>query len=137
MPYLMTTPYPFEFVRQGNDLLLRAELDDTERLIRMSAAPASPSSGASSPLGYSTGRWEGNRLIVETDRIDAPYFYGDGTPQSNAIRLVEHFTLNETTDRLDYRLFVTDPATFTEPLEFTRYWAWRPDVRVELYNCEE
>jgi len=86
-------------------------------------------------LGYSVGRWEGNTLVVETDRIDAPYFYGDGTPQSRAIRLVERFELNEAEDRLDYSLVANDPETFTEPEHFTKYWAWRPGVGREPYNC--
>ena len=108
MPYLMTTPFPFEFVRRENDMVLRAESYDSERLIHM-----------------------------ETDSIDAPYFYGDGTPQSRSIQLVEHFTLNEQEDRLDYLLVITDPETFTETLEFSRYWKWRPEVRVEPFNCAE
>ena len=133
MPYLMTNPYPFEFARRGEDLLLLAELYDAERVIHMNADPSA--TVEYSPLGYSVGRWEGNTLIVETDRIDAPYFYGDGTPQSREIRLVEQFTLNEAEDRLDYGLTVTDPETFTQPMHFTRYWAWRPDIRREPYNC--
>ena len=135
-PYVMTTVYPLEFVRQGDDILLRLEEADVERLINMNAS-SSASLDTYSLRGYSTGRWEGETLIVETEKIDSPYFYGDGTPQSRAIQLTEHFWLNEAEDRLNYRLFVTDPETFTEPLEFTRYWAWRPDLRVESYNCVE
>ena len=136
MPYLMTTPFPFEFVRRENDMVLRAESYDSERFIHMGTVQP-PSSEPYSLLGYSTGRWEGNRLVVETDRIDAPYFYGDGTPQSRSIQLVEHFTLNEQEDRLDYLLVITDPETFTETLEFSRYWTWRPEVCVEPFNCAE
>jgi len=136
MPYLMNTPYPIEFVRQGDDILLRMELNDSERLIHMGAGWASPP-GSYSLLGYSSGRWEAGTLIVETEAIDAPHFFGDGTPQSKAIRLVEHFSPNETGDRLDYRLLVNDPEVFTETMEFTRYWAWRPEIRVEPFNCQE
>ena len=136
MPYLMNTPFPIEFVNQGNEILLRIELNDSERVIHMNAGQSSPP-GLSSLLGYSRGRWEGRTLIVETDGIDAPYFYGDGIPQSTAIRLVERFTLNATENRLDYRLTVNDPETFTEELEFTRYWTWRPEIRVEPFNCQE
>ena len=59
----------------------------------------------------------------------------DGTPQSRAIQLVERFEMNEAEDRLDYRLTVTDPATFAETLEFTRYWVWQPDIRLQPYDC--
>ncbi|NIW25284.1 MAG: hypothetical protein GWN29_12340, partial [Gammaproteobacteria bacterium] len=45
--------------------------------------------------GSSTGRWDGNTLIVETVNIDTPHFYGDGTPQSRNMRLTEYFTLSD------------------------------------------
>ena len=135
MPYQMTSPYPIEFVRRGDDIVFYSELYDAERVIHMNAER--PATAPYSLLGYSTGRWEGATLVVETDRIDAPHFHGDGTPQSRAIELVERFTLNEAEDRLDYSLTITDPETFTEPQHFTKYWAWRPEVSREPYNCVE
>ena len=137
MPYLMNNPYPLEFVRRGEDVLLRLEMYDAERLIRMGGVqPAIPT--FSSLYGSSSGRWEGQTLVVETDSIDAPYFDGaDGTPQSGAMRVVEYFTPSESGDRLDYRLVVNDPETFTDEMEFTRYWIWQPEIRVEPFNCED
>jgi hypothetical protein len=35
------------------------------------------------------------------------------------------------------REIVTDPATFTEPLELKRSWVWRPGETVRPYNCVE
>ena len=77
-------------------------------------------------------------LAVETTHVDVPYFDGgNGTPQSRAIRLVEHFILSATEDRLDYWLIVDDPETFTEPLELTTYYIWRPEIQVEPFACRE
>lgn len=135
IPYLMTNPYPFEFVKQGENILLLTELYNSERVIHMDVEHSA--TAPYSLLGYSIGFWEGDTLIVETDRINAPHFYGDGTPQSRAIRLVERFELSETEDRLDYSLMVTDPETFTQPMHFTRYWAWQPHIRREFYDCVE
>lgn len=136
MPYIMITPYPVEFTRAGGDIVIRFEEHDVERLIHM-GAPRPTEAVPHSLFGYSMGRWEDGALVVNTERVNAPYFYGDGTPQSDAIRLVERFTINETEDRLDYRLIVDDPATFAERLEFTRYLAWKPGVEVERYDCVE
>lgn len=137
MPYLMNNPYPIEFMRREDGILLRMEMYDAQRLIHMNTE-GTPSSAPYSLFGYSTGRWEGSTLIVETDRIDAPYFDGgDGTPQGRVIRLVERFNLNEKDDRLDYRLTVSDPATFTKEIEFARYWSWRPEIRVEPFGCQD
>ena len=134
LPYIMTSAYPMDFVPQGEDLLIRLEESDARRVIHMGAADPEPDY---SLYGYSTGRWDGNTLIVETEKIDTPHFFGDGTPQTRNIRLTEYFTLSESEDRLDYRLIVDDLETFTEIREFTRYWAWRPDLTVEPFNCQE
>jgi hypothetical protein len=32
-------------------------------------------------------------------------------------------------------LKITDPATFTEPVEQEKYWLWRPEETVQPFNC--
>jgi hypothetical protein len=132
MPALMITPYPIEFVRRDGDIVIRFEEDDAERLIMMggTADDASPSL-----LGRSRGRWDGSTLVVETDRITAEYFDGEGTPLSAAARFVERFTLSDDARRLDYRIEVIDPKTFTEAFELSRYFVWRPEIKVNAYDC--
>lgn len=134
MPYIMGTAYPIEFERRGNDVLIRIEEFDLQRLIHIDE-PRSGVADADSPLGHSRGRWEGATLIVETEGVEAGILYGDGTPTSSAMRLVERFVMNGAQDRLDYRLSVTDPQSFTETLEFGRYWVWQPDIRLQPYDC--
>jgi hypothetical protein len=134
MPYIMASAYPIEFEEQGDDLLIRVEEFDTERLIHMDE-PHSSAPDTYSRLGYSTGRWDGETLVIETSMIEASVLYTDGTPQSRAIELVERFDMNDAENRLNYRLSITDPEMFTETLEFTRYWVWQPDIRIQPYDC--
>jgi hypothetical protein len=136
MPYVMVTPYPLAFVQEGENIVIRFEEFDVRRLIHMNAG-APPTAESFSLQGFSTGRWEGNTLVVETTRIDSPHFYGDGTPQSRAMRTVERFTLDAEGTRLGYHLRVEDPEIFTEPMEFTRYWAWRPEIALQPFGCDE
>ena len=133
MPHIMITPLPMEFVRQGDDILMRFEEDDAERLIHMSGPP--PDTHAF--MGRSTGRWEGSTLVIETVTIDSPMFDGRGASQSREIETVERFTVDEAQDRLDYQITITDPVTFTRPVEMTRYWIWRPEIVVKPWDCEE
>jgi hypothetical protein len=37
--------------------------------------------------------------------------------------------------RLNYRIEIDDPETFTEPFELGRYFVWRPELRVNPYDC--
>lgn len=134
MPYIMASAYPLELIAQGENILIRLEEFDTERLVHMNAPPvAVPASYTL--LGHSRGRWDGDALVVETDGVEASYLYSDGTPQSRSIKLVERFEMNQTEDRLYYQLSITDPESFTETLEFSRYWVWQPDIRIQPYDC--
>jgi len=136
MPTIMEQPYPIEFVNKGDAILLRLEEYDSVRTISM-AANSNVDSLPKTLLGRSKGRWERNTLVVTTSALDWPYLDPSGIPQSPSSRIVERFTPASDGPRLAYRMTVTDPATFTEPLELTRSWVWRPGETVKPYNCKE
>jgi hypothetical protein len=101
MPTIMEQPYPLEFVRKGENILLRLEEYDTVRTIVMS--PFDPS----------------------------------GIPLGPAATIVERFTPSSDGTRLNYTMTVTDPATFTQPVELSRSWVWRRGETVKPYDCVE
>jgi hypothetical protein len=135
MPLIMITPAPIELVRDGDMIRMRIEEYDARRTIYMSDAAEPPA--APTQMGFSRGRFEGETLIVETERIQAQYFDPDGVPQSDSIGLVERLTPNDDYTRLDYTVTVTDPVYFTEPFTLSRYFVWRPEMSVVPYNCLE
>ena len=94
MPTIMEQPYPMEFVRKGDAILLRLEEYDTVRTIDM-APRAKVDSLPKTLLGRSTGRWDGETLIVTTSRIDWPYFDPSGIPQGPASTIEEAIHADE------------------------------------------
>jgi len=115
MPVTMGAALPMELIDNGDSLTLHTVYFDTRRTIHIADA-VDPRSQPTSHLGYSVGRWEGRTLVVETTRIDYPFVDNEArTPQSDAVHVVEWFTLSEDQSRLDYRTQITDPWTFTEP----------------------
>jgi len=132
MPAIMEQPYPMEIVDRGSSILLRLEEYDTERVIEL--AESRPE-GPASRLGNSAGRWDGSTLIVTTTGVNWGHFDTVGIPLTTAAEIVERFTLSADGSRLDYTMIVTDPATFTEPVELEKYWLWFPEVVVEPYAC--
>jgi hypothetical protein len=135
MPLIMITPAPVEFVRDGQRIIMRIEEYDSQRIIYMdpkAQPPAKPSQ-----MGFSRGRFEGRTLVVETDHLQKQTFDPDGVPQSESMKLVERFTPNADSSRLDYRITVTDPVNFTRPFDLTRYFTWKPEMTVAPYNCLE
>jgi hypothetical protein len=89
-----------------------------------------------SSLGTSVGHWEDNTLVIRTDNINYPFFDDRGTPQSEAVEIVEHFTLSEDESQLDWVATVVDRGTFTEPVAMpAMHWDWIPGEEVKEYNC--
>ena len=125
-----------EFIRQGEDILLRFEWNDSVRVIEMNEG-AHTTPDASSLLGYSTGNWDRETLVVETSGIDADSLDNRGTDHSSAIRLLERFTPSANGTRLGYSLTITDPSTFYEPFTVNRHWIWRPEIAIGRFACGE
>jgi hypothetical protein len=134
-PLVMISPLPMEFTRRGKDVVLSIEEYDVDRLIHMDPNAAAPLEHTL--FGFSRGRWEGNALVVETDRIAAGYFDTRGAPQSDQIKVVERFSPNADYTRLDYRITVTDPVVFTAPFDLTRYFVWKPENTVQPWVCHD
>lgn len=133
MPTIMEAPYPFEFRRDGPNIVWHNEEYDTVRTIHMTddAAPT-----GDSLLGFSMGSWESEQtLIVRTTRMSWGHFDAQGIPLSRDAEVVERFTLSSQGDRLDYRMRVVDPATFHEPVTLEKHWVWYPDAVVGRYAC--
>ena len=134
MPEAMLMPFPIEFIDRGDTIILNIEEWDNSRTIHLNAGP--DADVPPTRLGYSVGRWEGNTLIVETSRIDYPYFNDQGIPQSEALTIIERFTLSQGDTRLDWTATVTDPETFTEPIIMPElHWDWVPGQEVKPFNC--
>ena len=136
MPTIMEQPYPMDFLRKGDDILLRLEEYDTVRTIVMKP-DAKFNALPKTLLGRSKGQWEGETLVVTTDRIDWAYIDSSGIPQGPTSSIVERFTPTPDGTRLGYTMTITDPATFTTPVELKRSWVWRPDETVKPYDCVE
>lgn len=134
MPNAILNPYPIEFVDEGSQIRLKIEEWDAVRLINMSDAGLSEDI-TSNPLGYSRGRWEGDTLIVQTSKVNAPYLDDGGTPQSESVQMLERFTLRREEGRLDYEVTVTDPENLVEPAVWVAAWVWRRDVHVRPFEC--
>jgi len=132
LPAIMDAIAPMEFVLEDPDILLRLEEQDVVRRIHMGSAPTG---AVPSPYGHSVGHWEGETLVVTTTDIDWPWFDQSGVPQSEALRLVERFSVSEDGQHLDYSVEATDPAVFTETVLMEKRWTWIPGEEVKPYEC--
>jgi len=139
MPSAMAQPYPIQLVDADDRILLKIEEYDAVREIYLSDTHNDQYAPASH-LGYSTGRWDGDTLIVTTTKIDFGYLdvlsLPKAIPQSPDVHVIETFRLREGGNELDYTMTVTDSATLTEPMTFSKYWQWRTGAKVMPFECD-
>jgi len=87
-------------------------------------------------LGYSTGHWEGDTLVIETSGIKAGI-----TPwqseHSDQLRVVERYTRSADGKTLTVTATMQDPWSLKEPVVVKHIWEWRPDQTIAAYDqCE-
>ena len=90
-------------------------------------------------MGDPRGHWEGNTLVVETTNFTdktAIGVNGNGTFNSEALRLVERFTPVSPT-AVEWRVTVNDPLTWTQPWTFALTLTKDDSQGVFEYACHE
>lgn len=135
MPGIMRQPYPIEFLFSPGRVTIFAETYSQARRIFVDGRglPEDPD-----PLfnGSSVGRWEGDRLVVDTVGFNEMVTYLAGITPSQSMRIHEHFWL-ETPDVLMVETTITDPGVLAEP--FVQLLAYRrePGWEIREYVCAE
>src|SRR5215467_6179634 len=87
---------------------------DQERTIYMDGRPHPPAYAAHTWMGFSTGQWQGNMLVVTTTHIKKGWLRRNGVPESDLATLTEYFV--RTGDVLTRISAIADPVYLTEPL---------------------
>ena len=135
MPRILFNPHPFEFIDRGATITLRTELYDTERTIHMDRAEP-PAAEPASRLGYSVGPM-GGRSPRRHDVARELALFRQPAARRRAVpwRIVERYTLSEDQSRLDFRVNVTDPSTFTVPAVIDGHWL-ALGGSIPRYDCQ-
>jgi hypothetical protein len=90
-------------------------------------------------MGHSVGRWEGDTLVVDvTNFNDRSWFDRAGNFHSDALRLVERFTLMSP-DIIWYEVTIEDPKVFTRPwrIAMPLYRRVEPNMQLLEFRCNE
>jgi len=110
---------------------------DQERTIYMDGRPHPPAYAPHTWMGFSTGVWQGNMLVVTTTHIKKGWLRRNGVPESDLATLTEYFV--RTGDVLTRISAISDPVYLTEPLvkseEFVLNTQGVPH-RAWLYKCK-
>ena len=128
-----------EILQAPGYVIIRHEMVHETRVIPLDGRPH-PGPAVRSYMGDSRGRWDGSTLVVETTNFNgATGSYGrnaNGNPTSDALRLVERFTL-VAPDTLQYRVTVEDPKTWIAPWAVEYAVARDDGYEMYEYACHE
>ena len=87
--------------------------------------------------GYSTGKWEGDMLVVETTGFrDNQWLDMSGSPLGDAARITERFR-RVNYGHLEIEVTVDDPKTYTKPWTIKLSQALKLDTDLLDYICLE
>jgi hypothetical protein len=117
------------------------------RTIYMDGRPHPGLNAAHTWMGFSTGRWQGDMLVVETTHIKQGWLRRNGLPMSDQARMTEYFVRYG--DIMTHTFVLVDPVYLAEPLvksqDFVRSprelaaqtWLWVCDAVEEIANRPE
>jgi hypothetical protein len=105
------------------------------RTIWMDGRPHPPEYAPHTFMGFSTGEWHGDVLVVSTTHIKAEYFRRTGIPSSDRTTLMEYYMRHGTL--MTHVTVATDPVYLSEPLIMSQEFVLmdRPNQNW-LYNCD-
>ncbi len=137
---VLWAPYPMMVLQTPNKITLVHEYQHLLRHIYLNEPEPEPKPDDLDPtfMGTSTGRWQGDRLVVQTTGFNIQTTLDrSGLPHSDALRLVETFQLIDKGRRLRDRITVIDPKTYARPWSTTAVFDRRPDLELKEYLCRD
>ena len=129
VPERSCTPHPGTYQHWGvGGLTIYKEYDPTsrelidyrfdgtyglDRIIWMDGRPHPPEEAPHTYNGFSTGRYEGDTLVVETSHLRGNWLRRNGTNLSDQTTMIEYF--NQHDNYITYVEVVNDPVYLSEP----------------------
>ena len=130
------SPYPIEFLQTPGRVTVLLEYQHLVRRVFMDGR-AHPKDFDVAPMGHSTGRWDGNTLVVDTvGSADTTLLNATGLPHSDQMRLTERVTKILGGDVLEIEFRIDDPVAYTRPWTAKSYYKRDPAGQIIEYNCD-
>ena len=139
MPHMMNMSYGMEIMQTKDKITLFSEWQDALRRIYLDGRkPSARVLNDPTYAGYSTGRWEGDTLVVETVALHPNSFIDSSSPHSEEMVVRERIRFISP-GVIEDRVTVTDPKALTKPWETVHTYrrSERPDDELREFACAE
>jgi hypothetical protein len=134
LPEHQCKPHPSTYGFRGVGQLRIWEDRDpaTQRLVKIHS-PHPPELAPHTWQGFSTGRFEGDVLVVRTTHLKAGWIRRNGLPLSDRATMTERFFRHG--DLLTHVMMIEDPVYLAEPLVKSNGFLLIPNGTMEPYPC--
>jgi hypothetical protein len=134
-PENLGTPYLHTVVRAGDNIVLRTEYMEIERIVYLDGR--APPANERLRQGHSVGRWEGDVLVVETTNFaDDAWGTARGIPSGSQKRVVERYRLTDGGETLTVDFTIESPEHLREPFSGFEIWRYAPRLTLVPNKCD-
>ena len=136
VPRVLFVSVPFKIVQTPQLILMIYEADYTRRQVYLDGRklPADPDP---TWLGYSTGRWDANTLVVDTAGLnDKAFLDAMSHPRSESMHITERFRRRDF-GHMEVEMSFNDPVNYTKPFSIHFNLELHPDTDVLETICNE
>jgi hypothetical protein len=136
VPFVNAVVLPYKIVQTPRLVLVLYEENTVFRQIFLDGRK--PVEGAVPRwMGYSTGKWEGDELVVDTVGLtDQSWLDGMGHPHSDRLHVIERFRRRDA-GHLEIETTIDDPDAYAKPITYTVPATLVPDDDLLEYFCTE
>jgi hypothetical protein len=131
---ILTFPPPRKFIQLPGMVVILSERDVTYRQLFADGRPL-PMDPNPSWNGYSTGKWEGDTFVVETNGLrDEIWLDRKGSPMTDAARVTERFR-RVNYGHVEIDVTINDPKAYTRPFTVKLNQVILVDTELLDYFC--
>jgi hypothetical protein len=134
LPGIMTQPYPIEFLYQPGKVVMLIEAYMQFRTVHTDGR-RHPEDPDPTYMGHSTGKWEGETLVIDSVGFTESTQIAGGVPHSDQLRIVERIK-RVGPDWMEIETTLTDPVVLAEPYKITTSYRHLTDD-IREYICLE
>ncbi len=137
IPVLDLAPAPFKIVQTPSVVIMLYEADGSFRQIHTDGRKLPPDNPLPSWMGYSTGKWEGDTLVVDTAGFnDRSWLDAAGHPHSDGLHVTERFRRRDF-GHMDVQITIDDPQSYSKPFTIKINQLLMPDTDLIETVCLE
>jgi hypothetical protein len=136
IPKLAAAPAPWKIVQQPDLIVVLHEAFTLWRQIFLDGRHLADNVQPSW-LGYSTGRWDGDTLVVDTRGFNGKIWLDQlGKPTTDQLHVVERYRRTDY-GHMEIEATIDDPGAYTRPWTVTHTYHLLPDTELLEFICNE